>query len=146
MRWGRTGTSGSSKLVGPKELELALSDFIGAYVGKVGKEWSARHPGAAPLPGKYQHLRTKKYDGKAGKWQYFLTSDPMGKADGWYDYDPGNAAEVEKLFHDHHGNPILSTRFVHSDTSGFTYKVDLEKGMQTNVTSGRARPIRRVVD
>lgn len=55
--------------------------------------------------------------------RYHLTNDPFGKKDGWYDYDNTAGDEVEKLHLDHQDNLTMTVRFVHAETSGYTYKV-----------------------
>ena len=42
-------------------------------------------------------------------------------------------------------NKQMCTRFVHSDTSGFTYEVNLSTMSQSNTSTRKARPIRRQI-
>jgi len=145
--WGRTGTAGQTKLDPVASEEAAVQQFEKVFKSKTGISWREQDPGADPKKGKYRHLAVStagRGKGGTGKWQYYLNHDPHGKRDGWYDYDPENSEQVELLHQDHASNPSMTCRFIHSDTSGFTYKVDLENGTQTNVTSGKERPIKRI--
>ena len=145
--WGRTGTAGQTKLDPVASEEAAVQQFEKVFKSKTGISWREQDPGADPKKGKYRHLAVSTAGlgkGGTGKWQYYLNHDPHGKRDGWYDYDPENSEQVELLHQDHASNPSMTCRFIHSDTSGFTYKVDLENGTQTNVTSGKERPIKRI--
>jgi predicted DNA-binding WGR domain protein len=48
-RWGRTGTSGQSKLEGPSSLEAANKAFEKLYKEKTGLGWAAKNVGG-PQP------------------------------------------------------------------------------------------------
>jgi len=153
-RWGRTGTGGQCKLDGPMDLAAAEAAFDKIYTDKTGAPgWG---PPCAPRVNKYTHLQTAASLAAAGAststsapvsttdvWQYYLSADPLGKPDGWYDYDPSNSQEVETLYRELAHNPSLGVRFVTSESSGFTYKVDLFSYQQTNTASGKVRSIRR---
>jgi len=147
MRWGRTGTGGQSKLDGPMTEEKAEAQFLKIFQSKTGVSWGTSDPGQEPKKGKYRHLAVSKKARAAGwKWQYYLEKDPHGKRDGWYDYDADNSEQVDMLHHDLASNSSMTARFIHAESSGFTYKVDLgaDPISQTNTSSGKTRPIRRV--
>jgi hypothetical protein len=78
------------------------------------------------------------------RWEYHLTNDYDRKPDGWYAYDERSSNEVEQLYLDRQDNASLTTRFIHSTSSGYTYQVNLEQFSQMNTTSRKVRPIRRV--
>ena len=156
-RWGRTGTAGQAKLEGPfSDEEEAQTIFRTIFQSKVGKDWSKAKLGTRRLNGKYEYLRTvaststsSSSSNSIATWSYYLERDPLGKPNGWYLYDPKNSEEGEQLYSEfvasNHANR-LSTRFVHSESSGFTYKVDLSKMTQANTQSGTVRPIGRTDD
>ena len=89
---------------------------------------------------------TRRNDDAQGSWFYYLKQDPLHKPDGWYPYDSSNSDEVEQLYMEFlvtNRADRFSTRSVHSESSGFTYKVDLAEMKQANTQSGTVRPIRR---
>eukprot|EP00750_Incisomonas_marina_P012684 INCI17140.3.p2 GENE.INCI17140.3~~INCI17140.3.p2 ORF type:complete len:600 (-),score=140.90 INCI17140.3:3651-5351(-) len=142
-RWGRTGTSGSGQLTGPlDEPDEAIAQFEKVYKTKTGNTWANRKVGGKAKASKYAHLVTSTGNSR-GQWQYYTSNDPCGKVDGWYDYDDEANKNTEELYHDMQNNPTMTTRFIFAESNGFTYKVDLEAGTQTNTSSGTSRPIRR---
>lgn len=151
-RWGRTGTCGQAKLDGPfKDTNVVTKKFAATFESKTGSEWSKAYPGMPTNNGKYEYLYTNTNTNgkKEGKWFYFLTNDPMDKTDGWYSYDNENSDEMEQLYNEFvssNNSARLSTRFIHSETSGFTYQVDLLSYSQRNTYSGMQRPIMRCID
>ena len=146
-RWGRTGSAGQAKLEGPLPKEAAAkARFSQIFHSKVGTKWSQASPGPTRVTGKYEYLSTRTSSNPNALWYYYLQRDPLGKPDGWHPYDANNSDEVERLYSEfvssQHANR-LSTRLVHSDSSGFTYKVELSSMKQSNTKSGTVRPIRR---
>ncbi|KAJ8603157.1 hypothetical protein CTAYLR_004590 [Chrysophaeum taylorii] len=145
-RWGRTGTSGQGKLDGPFGSEAeGAAVFEAKFLEKSGYEWADRKNAAGNKKiGKYEYLNAYRAAGAdEASWQYYLQNDPRGQPDGWYDYDESNSAEVEEVYASFQQNRGLSTRFVTSESSGFSYKVDLATCAQTNTSTGMERPIRR---
>jgi len=140
-RWGRTGTGGQAQIEGPVNEDDAKQTFEKKFKEKSGLSWASRS--APPKSGKYEYMQPSASSGPAGKWQYHLTNDPMGKPDGWYDYDADNNKEVELVYQTYLANKGMCTRFVHSESSGFTYEVNLSSLTQTNTSSRKSRPIRR---
>jgi len=152
-RWGRTGTSGQCQMVGAEDEDAALDIFAKIFESKTGLQWDCAVPGAAPLKDKYEYLKvraTEEGDAeKNGEWYYHLTDDPMGKPDGWYNYDADNEVQMEEIFiefDDSKQAGRLSKRFITSESSGYTYEVDLLKMIQKNTTSHKVRTIRRTTD
>mmetsp|Transcript_12094 Transcript_12094/g.25764 ORF Transcript_12094/g.25764 Transcript_12094/m.25764 type:complete len:598 (-) Transcript_12094:420-2213(-) len=170
-RWGRTGSSGQAKLEGPFDDENdASAVFERIFKSKTGIAWKDAVAGEEPKPGKYMYLSlapsTANNQGSGGsgnngddndnaQWYYYTQNDPLGKLDGWYEYDIVNNAEVENLYKiflasstniDSSQSRLLAKRMVTSDSSGFQYLVDLLKMTQTNTITGRVRPIQRTVD
>ena len=147
-RWGRTGTGGQAKLGGPfLNEETAQESFADTFKAKTGVNWSEAFSGAAPKKGKYEYLNTStnKQSGDIN-WYYFLINDPLGKSDAWYAYDERNRAETEELYSEFvasNNAARLSNRLVHSDSSGFTYKIDLQNMTQMNTKSLTVRTIHR---
>lgn len=148
---GRTGSDGDVSVRGPFTKPNALHEFNKLYSDKTGNSWANKNIGGQPTSSElYQHLSTlTRNAGRAqnGKWEYYLKDDHPangGKPDGWYPYDEKAGNEVEQLYLDRADNASLVTRFVYSDTSGYTYKVDLATLSQTNTTSNKRRPIRRI--
>mmetsp|Transcript_30729 Transcript_30729/g.40815 ORF Transcript_30729/g.40815 Transcript_30729/m.40815 type:complete len:338 (+) Transcript_30729:73-1086(+) len=147
-RWGRTGTGGQCNLEGPfvGGENHAEKGFSNLFKSKTGVEWAKAVRGAPPKTGKYEYLESVSKGDKDASWYYYLTLDPFGKADGWYEYDKNNANEVESLYLQYVASKHvarLSARFIHSTSSGYTYKVNLGDLTQTNTNSGKARPIKR---
>eukprot|EP00592_Proboscia_alata_P013602 CAMPEP_0194386802 /NCGR_PEP_ID=MMETSP0174-20130528/88561_1 /TAXON_ID=216777 /ORGANISM="Proboscia alata, Strain PI-D3" /LENGTH=277 /DNA_ID=CAMNT_0039176361 /DNA_START=95 /DNA_END=924 /DNA_ORIENTATION=+ len=123
-RWGRTGTSGQGKLDGPfaDEEEVGLK-FAKQFQSKTGVQWKKAVRGASPKAGKYEYLERVDSTSKEGSWYYYLTNDPLGKCDGWYEYESQNSAEVEELYSDYYSAKKVSRlalRQIHSESSGFT--------------------------
>jgi hypothetical protein len=76
--------------------------FDKTYKDKTGLAWSARQVGTSALnPKAYTHLNTSSSSSgqprPVGKWEYFLTNDPMGKPDGWYAYDAAAGAFARSI-------------------------------------------------
>mmetsp|Transcript_69254 Transcript_69254/g.103010 ORF Transcript_69254/g.103010 Transcript_69254/m.103010 type:complete len:341 (-) Transcript_69254:156-1178(-) len=149
-RWGHTGTKGQWKLEGPYEggeIE-AETVFARTFESKTGVAWNKAVRGAPPEAERYEFLQSVPRSRETGSWFYYLKNDLDGKPDGWYEYDEENAAEVEELFGQYQASNCaarLSTRFVQSSSSGFTYKVVLGTMTQQNTRTGKTRPIQRTV-
>eukprot|EP00038_Savillea_parva_P009603 m.184663 g.184663 ORF g.184663 m.184663 type:complete len:336 (+) comp16190_c0_seq1:41-1048(+) len=146
-RNGRTGTSGQAQLDGPYALDKAQTEFKKLFKQKTGQAWDDRDPDHVPGNSKhYTYLKSSGRGDGEGTWEYRLTNDPLGKPDGWYPYDPAASDEVEELYQTYEvdGNHSMSVRYVASESSGYTYKVDLSDYTQTNTTSGKCRTIRRI--
>jgi predicted DNA-binding WGR domain protein len=146
-RWGKTGTGGQGMMEGPfSAVDEAIDAFEAKFKQKTGNKWDARDQFAVKK-GKYDLVPpdAAAVSAIAGQgamvWQYQLTNDPMGKPDGWYDYDSENGAAVEELYGDlaQGKQAVLSVRFVTSPTSSFTYRVDLKNMQQQNTKSGTVR-------
>lgn len=96
-RRGRTGTAGQCKLDGPMSASSAEARFDKLFTAKTGYPWGTPLP---QLGGHYAHLHAPAAPPPASsaaqpmRWQYWLTADPLGKPDGWYDYDDANSAQV----------------------------------------------------
>lgn len=151
-RHGRTGARGAGQLDGPFGLAEAMALFGRLFAKKTGQTWAARDPAAKPgNPALYSYLHTNwaaRGDEAAtdgATWRYHLTSDPQGKPNGWYAYDPAAGSEVEALYLQWavDGNADMAVRCIHAESSGFSYRVDLTKMTQTNTSSSKARAIRR---
>lgn len=160
-RWGRTGTRGQSNL---EEFAAngadATARFRGVYRAKTGVDWDADADDEVEDVDvdavRYDHVRRRgpRPDDATASWFYWLTYDPFGKPDGWYEYDEANKRETETLWREFDASvetagaaaavsDRLSTRLVHSETSGYTYLVDLRNMTQRNTSSGKVRPVRR---
>mmetsp|Transcript_20737 Transcript_20737/g.47074 ORF Transcript_20737/g.47074 Transcript_20737/m.47074 type:complete len:155 (+) Transcript_20737:613-1077(+) len=146
-RWGRTGTGGQAQLEGPFDGEEEVEEkFATVFRSKTGVDWSDAVPGMFPEEGKYSYLKNNINMKTRGKWHYFLRNDPLGKPDGWYPYDKQNSADTEELYKEYissNNSVRFSTRFIHSESSGFTYEVDLVLMSQKNTMSGTLRSIAR---
>ena len=142
-RWGRTGTGGQSQNDGPLTEVNATKSFEKKFQEKSGLAWSSRS--APPKSGKYEYMQPSDVSGPEGKWQYQIITAEHGKQPGWYDYDKENSKEVELVYQTYLANKQMCTRFVHSDTSGFTYEVNLSTMLQSNTSTHKARPIRRQI-
>ena len=149
-RWGRTGQGGQGMMDGPfSDADEAEDLFAAKFKEKTGYTWDDRDKAAGKAKkNKYEYvpLDASAVSGAGdGVWQYELRNDPMGKPDGWYDYDPDNSEAVEELYHDLlQSKASLTVRFVTASSSSFTYRVDLGQMQQQNTSSGTTRPIRRV--
>jgi len=149
QHWGRTGTTGQvSEDDFGEDQEEAISAFEAKFKSKTGSKWEDRE-NFKQKANKYNFL-VQDYDLQRDEdvlWQYHLTNDPLGKSDGWYNYD-GDAStngtatsNMEGYYEEFINNPWLNIRFVASGS--FTYKVDFSANEQTNTSSQKSRPIRR---
>mmetsp|Transcript_58986 Transcript_58986/g.120818 ORF Transcript_58986/g.120818 Transcript_58986/m.120818 type:complete len:299 (+) Transcript_58986:82-978(+) len=148
QQWGRTGTSGQSNIDGPfPTVDHAKAVFDDTFNRKTGCKWGASF---SQKKGKYNFVK-KDYGlvrNASVSWEYELKNDPLKKPDGWYPYDgdvttAGSAmANMEEYWEQYQANSWLDTRFVESGQ--WTYKVDFNAMAQTNTTSNKTRPIRRV--
>mmetsp|Transcript_4537 Transcript_4537/g.11627 ORF Transcript_4537/g.11627 Transcript_4537/m.11627 type:complete len:333 (-) Transcript_4537:123-1121(-) len=146
-RNGRTGTSGQAQLDGPFKLDEARTAFNKLFKQKSGQSWDTRDHSHIPANAKhYRYLKSSGRSAGTGTWEYHLTRDPLGKPDGWYSYDADAGDEVEELYQTCvvDGNTAFAVRYVASESSGYTYRVDLSDYTQTNTMSGKTRSIRRV--
>lgn len=156
QNWGRTGTKGQVRTSEFSAVSGAQERFSQKFFEKTGQKWATATTGTSSGSGKYNYL-AKDYsvsaialqatEASTVKWQYDLVHDPLGKPDGWYDYD-GDATtadtatfNMEGFYLQHVGNSFLDIRFVQSGS--FTYKIDFSNMTQTNTTSNKTRPIRR---
>jgi poly [ADP-ribose] polymerase 2/3/4 len=146
-RWGRSGTSGQAKLDEFQGEATVEEEFSKLFHAKTGLVWSQATPGAAPEKGNYEYLNvTRQPFSDSAKWYYYLQNDPLGKKDGWYEYDASNRDEVERLYSEYKSSgsaPRLATRLVYSESSGFTYQINLAVMTQSNTSSHMKRPIGR---
>lgn len=150
QRWGRTGTSGQSKL-STGSVGAMVAEFKKKFKEKSGVDYPAAIQGASPLVGKYRWLATAvAVRGQAveAKWEYYIDDFVDGKATDWYDYEADASDVVEQLYVDKHVSKTsagLAVRFVTSGT--WTYEVDLRdaKGnfTQRNTHTNKTRKIRR---
>jgi len=151
-RWGRTGTRGQQQLKGPFSQADATKLFQKTFREKTGVDFKAsfRTSGlAATTASNYSVLKEGRVAAGDGLWEYYLTNDMAmngGKPDGWYPYDASTSAEVDMLYQifKTQDNTGMSVRSLYAPSNGFSYRVDLVKLTQTNVSSGTSRPIRRV--
>lgn len=148
-RWGRTGTKGQCKLIGPMGAEEAVAQLEQIFKEKTGNELADLASFVAK-PGKYARVAgdtgaAASVVGKDGGclWQYWVDDGVDGKADGWYDYAKEAAELVEGVHMEWLNNPSLDVRCVQSGM--WPYKVDLNLMMQTNVghPARKQRHIRR---
>eukprot|EP00586_Coscinodiscus_wailesii_P010553 CAMPEP_0172507256 /NCGR_PEP_ID=MMETSP1066-20121228/202588_1 /TAXON_ID=671091 /ORGANISM="Coscinodiscus wailesii, Strain CCMP2513" /LENGTH=338 /DNA_ID=CAMNT_0013284747 /DNA_START=211 /DNA_END=1227 /DNA_ORIENTATION=- len=154
-RWGATGTNGDINMDGPFDVGTAVRQFKATFHSKTGNVWSNNNTHRCDKDsearvgvGKYEFM-PPIIPKQHSKWYYYLTFDPLGKPDGWYEYDRDNACQAEVLYADfEHSNRAarFSTRLVHSRSSGFTYSVNLENMTQRNTSSGTIRPIERTTN
>ena len=153
-RRGRTGTSGQTYLISPFMSEAdCRKRFEKEFEDKTGISWNGAVPGVEPQYGKHEYLATmeniqnkENMIGENGTWYYYLKNDPLGKVNGWYEYDKANSFEVEETFGTYMATEKaerLQQRIITSESSGFQYRVDLKAMKQTNVSSGTTRPIAR---
>lgn len=100
------------------------------------------------------NLETTQESGGDALWYYFLENDPFGNlADGWHPFEVDTGLQLEDIYHSwtskKHGrvSPQQKNKpVVSSEPNGFSYEIDLEKMTQTNVLTGRIRPIQRSLD
>jgi len=156
-RWGRTGQIGQSKIFGPfATARPAIQAFAKKFRSKTATSWSEFAAGRFHrVPGKYDVLAAGSVGGfaldsrKAGvTWEYEVMDRVDNKVNGWYGYDDSNATDVEALYVAWRQNPLSSTnlsqRIITSESSGWTYHVDLINHRQRNIKTGKVRAIRRV--
>jgi len=147
-RWGRTGTTGQQKTIGPfRDHKLAVEDFGKKFKAKTGVAWVARASllGKTNPNGKKYSILRIKYTSSSDSaiWQYFVDDAVDGKSEGWYDYSKSGSAEVEKVWQQHHANIGANLGIRHVQSGYFLYQVDFRKMQQTNVTHP-ARKCRRI--
>eukprot|EP00584_Thalassiosira_punctigera_P015440 CAMPEP_0172575658 /NCGR_PEP_ID=MMETSP1067-20121228/137322_1 /TAXON_ID=265564 ORGANISM="Thalassiosira punctigera, Strain Tpunct2005C2" /NCGR_SAMPLE_ID=MMETSP1067 /ASSEMBLY_ACC=CAM_ASM_000444 /LENGTH=1047 /DNA_ID=CAMNT_0013368309 /DNA_START=27 /DNA_END=3169 /DNA_ORIENTATION=- len=144
----KTGVDWVGAVAGSEPRKGKYEYLASSFKSKTGVDWVGAVAGSEPRKGKYEYLASvvENSGGADAKWYYYLQKDPMGKPDGWYEYDEENSREVEELYGDYLGSGKarrLATRVVTSETSGFQYRVDLSKMEQVNTSSGTVRPIGR---
>jgi len=149
-RWGRTGTTGQQKTIGPfQDHKLAVEQFGKKFKAKTGVKWIARASllGKTNPNGKKYSILRIKYTSSSDSaiWQYFVDDAVDGKSEGWYDYSKSGSAEVEKVWQQHHANIEANLGIRHVQSGYFLYEVDFRKMQQTNVThpARKCRHIRR---
>jgi len=151
-RWGRTGTRGQTKSVGPfKDKKSAVEQFEKKFKEKTGVAWGAKNSllgKSNPNSKKYSILRiTYSPPSKNVTWQYLMDDGVDGKSDGWYDYSKSGSAEVEKVWQQHQANASANLGIRHVQSGYFVYEVDFRKMQQTNVSlhTRKRRRIRRFI-
>ena len=77
------------------------------------------------------------------RWQYWVDDGVAGKADGWYDYGASAGRTMSLTYSQWLANGVVSELVVKS--GWFDYKVSFGKMMQTNLTTSKQRPIRRMI-
>lgn len=144
-RWGRTGTVGQASEQEFEDLASASKCFTGKFEEKTGLNWEDREE--PTVGGKYRFVKQDFVEKQGGftsaKWQYWVDDGVDGKTTNWYDYDAVASCQVERLYLEHTNNPQFSRRMV--DSGSYTYNVNLDQMIQTNVThsSHTSRRIRR---
>lgn len=147
-RWGRTGTSGQLKTIGPfQDHKLAVKQFEKKFRAKTGVAWGVRDSllGKANPNGKKYSILRINYTTSSDSviWQYFVDDAIDGKSEGWYDYSKSGSAEVEKVWQQHLANIDANLGIRHIQSGYFLYEVDFRKMQQTNVAHP-ARKCRRI--
>jgi predicted DNA-binding WGR domain protein len=140
--FGRTGNVGMMDLKGPFDHEEGEAEFVKRFKDKTKNEWADR-ANFVQKAGHYDLLEVAASAGPAGKWQYYVDDNVMGKVNGWYDYDNVGNKNCEDLWTQYQSNKGYSQRVV--DSGGqYSYHVDLTNLTQRNTTSGKQRYIRRL--
>jgi len=124
----------------------AKQAFEKIFKSKTDVDWDKAVEGEEAKRGKYEYVAATINQGEDAQWYYFLQHDPLGKPNGWYEYDKDNSQEAEDLYGDYLASKKatrFSKRFITSGSSGFQYIVDLLVMQQTNTSSRTTRPIRR---
>jgi hypothetical protein len=143
QHWGRTGCDGRVHVDGPYEdVTSAKKVFRKKFRAKTGNPWGILGGTFVDVPGKHKILLKGSDRTTIGIWQYYLHNAIDGKSIGWYSYEEGPAAIMEKQFCAHKANPGLDVRYI--TTGYFTYEVDFRNMTQTNTKSGTRRAIRRI--
>jgi len=149
-RWGRTGTTGQLKSIGPnKDHQVAVKQFEAKFKEKTGVAWGAKEAllgKTNPNSKKYSILHINYAPQERNvMWQYFVDDGVDGKSVGWYDYSKSGSAEVEKVWQQHQANTSANLGIRHVKSGYFTYEVDFRKMQQTNVShhARKRRLIRR---
>jgi len=150
-RWGRSGTVGQQERMtfetaGSKSLAAAKKAFESKFKAKTSFDW-AKGKGlnqGRGRQGKYSPITVASSEEGDGKWQYYQDNHMDGKAPGWYDYVAAAVPTVEGVYVDWKNNPgeNLNVRCVQS--GHFSYRINFDQMCQTNLSSQRERPIRRI--
>lgn len=170
-RWGATGKAGMNQLFGPfKTADEAIDIFAEKFEEKTGNEWdhvsanigvkpkvgrgrkAAAAAGFVKKAGMYDMLAQNPATAVANaqtagiKWEYYVDDNVAGKKNGWHPYDKENVGIMEEIYNAYTQNPNvpLGNRIVSSDTSGYSYRIDLAKMKQSNTQTNKTRDIRRV--
>ncbi len=169
-RWGATGKAGLNQLFGPfKTIDEAKVIFCEKFDEKTGNDWDtvAMNLNVKVKAGRGKKAAAGKFIKKAGmydmlaqntaaavanaqtagiKWEYYVDDNVAGKTNGWHPYDKENIGVMEEIFNAQQQNPHanLNNRIVSSDSSGYSYRIDLTKMKQANTATNKSRDIRRV--
>ncbi len=169
-RWGATGKAGLNQLFGPfKTIDEAKVIFCEKFDEKTGNDWDtvamnlnvkvkagrgkkAAAGGFIKKAGMYDMLAQNTAAAVANaqtagiKWEYYVDDNVAGKTNGWHPYDKENIGVMEEIFNAQQQNPHanLNNRIVSSDSSGYSYRIDLTKMKQANTATNKSRDIRRV--
>mmetsp|Transcript_31883 Transcript_31883/g.58969 ORF Transcript_31883/g.58969 Transcript_31883/m.58969 type:complete len:595 (+) Transcript_31883:144-1928(+) len=146
-RGGSTGTVGQSTEQEFYGLEAAVACFKDELEQKTGLDWKDRMDPIKPNKYRFvvQNFTQKQAGFSGGTWQYWVDDGIDGKSSGWYDYS--DSREVERLYQEYTSNTNTQNLCQRYISSGhFTYNVDLDQMVQTNVThpNRTSRRIRRV--
>jgi len=118
-------------------MEYLVGDTI------VQREWVTSEKVSIIFKNSYDY--NQKYE---HKWQYFINDAVDNKINGWYDMDSNTSKMIETLRHKggYHtvGSTTLRNVVIPDTGSIFSYLFDFEKMIQTNLQTGRSRPIQRV--
>jgi len=144
QRYGRSGNSGQSATL-PCTKEDAIKAFEKKFKEKTGTDWPKKGKFAKSIPGKYWPITVKAQSNvAAGTWEYYQDK-PMGDGSqpGWWPYHASAVPIVEGVYGEWKNNPAggLNVRCVES--GHFSYRVDFDAMMQTNLSTHKQRPIRR---
>ena len=142
-RWGRTGTKGQSLKQDFAASHLAEECFMKKFTQKTGLTWE--HRAGSPKVGKYrfiaQDYENKKVGFSGALWRYWLDDGVDGKKEGWYDFDPVDMIQTERLFSEHTKNSGLVRRWRKFGSQN--YELDLANMTQTDVKD-KTRSVRRI--
>jgi len=149
-RWGRSGTTGQQERMtfggATKSLEAAKKAFESKFKDKTSFAWDQGKglDQGRGRRGKYSPITVASSEEGDGKWQYYQDNHMDGKAPGWYDYFAEAVPTVEGVYVDWKNNPgeNLNVRCVQS--GHFSYRINFDQMCQTNLSTQRERPIRRI--
>ncbi len=168
-RWGATGRAGMNQLFGPfKTIDEAKVIFCEKFDEKTGNDWDdvamnlnvkakagrgrrvaggfVKQEGMYDMLAQNPATAVAKAKTAGIKWEYYVNDNVAGKVNGWHPYDKENIDIMEGIFNMYQQNPFvnLRNRFVTSDASGYSYRIDLANMKQTNTATNKTRDIRRI--